>query len=110
MKSFKLILTSFILTAAVLAPLAYAADASSELIAQGRDLFNKKEGLGSKFACILCHKADKAIKLSDVNKAGEGLPAVINKYLTQKSKGPALAADSEKMKALIAYIKYEHAK
>ena len=82
---------------------------SPELIAQGRALFNKKEGLPVKYACILCHQKDKAIKQSDVQEAGDKLPAVINKYLTEKAKGTALAPDSEKMKALIAYIKYEHA-
>jgi cytochrome c553 len=107
MKRLTFALLVFLITSAM----AHAAETPSpELIAQGRDLFNKKEGLGAKFACILCHKADKAIKHSDVEKAGDGLPAVINKYLTQKSKGPALAADSEKMKALMAYIRHEHAR
>ncbi len=90
---------------------AFAAEAPSpELLSQGRDLFNKKDGLGVKFACILCHQKEKAIKLSHVEKAGDGLPTVINKYITTKSKGAPLAADSEKMKALMAYIRFEHAK
>ena len=86
-------------------------DVSPELIAKGRDLFNNKGGgLNNKFACILCHKGDKAIEKTKVEKAGENLPAIINKYLTEKSKGPALAPQSEEMKALMAYIRYEHSK
>ena len=85
-------------------------DVTPELIAKGRELFNAKEGLKIKYACILCHKQDKAIKKSDLQKAGDKLPAVINKYITEKAKGPALAADSEEMKALMAYIRYEHSK
>ena len=85
-------------------------DVTPELIAQGKELFNHKEGLKVKFACILCHKQDKAIKKSDLQKAGDKLPAVINKYLTEKAKGPALAPDSDEMKALMAYIRYEHSK
>jgi len=83
---------------------------SEEQIALGRELFNTKEGLNAKFACILCHKKDKAVKKSHVEKAGDQLPNVINKYLTTKSKGPALAVDSEEMKALEAYIRYEHSR
>ncbi len=83
---------------------------SPELIAKGRDLFNKKEGLAVKFACILCHKKDKAVKKSEIEKAGDKLPAVINKYITTKAKGKALAPDCPEMQALIAYITYEHAK
>ena len=85
-------------------------DVTPELIAHGKELFNQKEGLKVKFACILCHKQDKAIKKSDLQKAGDKLPAVINKYITTKAKGPVLAPDSEEMKALIAYIRYEHSK
>ncbi len=110
MKRFK---TAALLTLAITlfaAPLFAEGEASPELIAKGRDLFNNKEGLKVKFACILCHKGDKAIKKSDVDKVGEKLPSVINKYLTTKSKGAALAADSEEMKALAAYIKNEHSK
>ncbi len=86
------------------------ADNSPELIAQGRELFNRKEGLKVKFTCIMCHKQEKAIKKTDVQKAGDKLPAVINKYITDKAKGPTLAADSQEMKALMAYIRYEHSK
>ncbi len=86
------------------------ADNSPELIAQGRELFNHKEGLKVKFACILCHKQEKAIKKSDVEKAGDKLPSVINKYITEKAKGQAIPADSDQMKALMAYIRYEHSK
>ncbi len=85
-------------------------DVTPELMDKGRELFNHKEGLKVKFECILCHKQDKAIKKSDLQKAGDKLPAVINKYITEKAKGPALAADSEEMKALMAYIRYEHSK
>jgi len=80
----------------------------SESIARGRELFNKKEGLKVKFECILCHKQDKAIKNSEVQKIGDHLPAVINKYLVEKSKGSPLPADGPEMQALMAYIRYEH--
>lgn len=83
---------------------------SAEIIAKGRELFNAKEGLKVKFACILCHKGEKAVKASSVQKAGDKLPAVINKYITKKSKGAAIAADSAEMQALMAYIRYEHSK
>ena len=115
MKNFKHLVFFFILLTGLVSGFLIAAEtaadtASPELIAQGRDLFNKKEGLKVKFACILCHKDDKAVKASHVAKAGDKLPVVINKYLTKKSKGKALAEDSPEMQALIAYIKYEHAK
>ena len=83
---------------------------SSELIAQGRELFNHKEGLKIKFACILCHQQEKAIKKSTLQKIGDKLPAIINKHITEKSKGNALPADSREMKALMAYIRYEHSR
>ena len=83
---------------------------SPELLAQGRELFNTKERLGVKFACILCHQKEKTIKKSEVQKAGDNLPDVINKYLVEKAKGKALDKDSEEMKALAAYIAYEHSK
>lgn len=89
---------------------ALPADVTPELIAKGKVLFETKDGLGTKYACILCHKADKAVKKSAVIKAGDKLPVVINKYITTKSKGKAIAADSEEMKALEAYIRYEHMK
>ena len=85
-------------------------DVTPELMAQGKELFNQKAGLKVKFACILCHKQEKAIKKSDLQKAGDKLPVVINKYITEKAKGPALAPDSDEMKALMAYIRYEHSK
>lgn len=84
---------------------------SQELVDQGRKLFNEKEGLGVKNACISCHKQAKAIKKTKLAKiAPDKFPAVINKYLTTKSKGKALAPDSQEMKALIAYIETEHSK
>lgn len=115
MKNFKHLIFFFILLAGAVSGFLIAAEtpgdtASPELITQGRDLFNKKEGLKVKFACILCHKGKKAIKASHVAKAGDKLPSVINKYLTKKSKGKALAEDSPEMQALIAYIRNEHAK
>ena len=94
------------------APFTFAGQdaATPELIAKGRELFNKKEGLGVKYACILCHQQDKAIKKSSLAKIGGSLPAIINKHITEKSKGKPLPADSEEMKALAAYIRYEHSK
>lgn len=84
-------------------------DASQALIAKGRELFNAKEGLGVKFACILCHKNDKAIKRVEIEKLGSGLPDMINQQIVKKAKGTVqLAKDSEEMKALVAYIKNEH--
>ena len=83
---------------------------SSDLIARGRKLFNNTDGLGTKYACILCHQKGKEIKNSEVAKAGDQLPAVINKYLVDKAKGKALDKNSEEMKALAAYITYEHSK
>ena len=50
------------------------------------------------------------IRISEVQKAGDQLPLVINKYLTGKAKGTALAPDSQEMKALVAYIRHEHSK
>ena len=85
-------------------------DASPELIAKGRELFNNKEGLGAKYACILCHQKEKTLKRSKVLQAGEGLPDLINKSLTEKAKGKSLDRNSEEMKALVAYITYEHSK
>ena len=81
---------------------------SVELITQGKELFTHKEKLGVKYACILCHQGEKAIKRSEVMKLGGRLPDVINKYLVEKAKGKALARDSQEMKALAAYIKYSH--
>ena len=83
---------------------------SPELIAEGRELFNSNKGLGVKYACILCHKQDKAIKKSSLEKLGDKLPVIINKHITEKAKGPAIPADGEQMQALMAYIRYEHSK
>lgn len=83
---------------------------SAELMAQGRALFTTKDGLHTKFACVLCHQKEKVIKKADIERAGDKLPTVINKYITTKAKGPAIAPDSQEMKALIAYIRYEHSK
>ena len=83
---------------------------SAELITQGRELFNRKEGLNIKFACILCHQQEKVIKKSSLDKLGDKLPLIINKHITEKSKGRAIPADSQEMKALMAYIRYEHSK
>lgn len=83
-------------------------NASPELIAEGRELFNTTKSLGNKFACILCHRKDKAIRRAEVAKLGDRLPDVINKYLVEKSKGKPLAKDSQEMKALTAYIVNEH--
>ena len=82
---------------------------SSALIAKGEELFTKKEPLGVKYACIMCHKQEKAIQRSKVDLAGDKLPDVINKYLIEKAKGTKpLSKDSEEMKALTAFIKYKH--
>ena len=86
---------------------ASAEDVSPELITQGRELFNTTK-LGNKFACILCHKKDKAIKRAEVVRLGDKLPDMINKYVVEKSKGKPLAKDSQEMKALVAYIVNEH--
>ena len=89
----------------------YAEEAkpSPELIARGEELFTKKEPLGVKYACIMCHKQEKAIQRSKVDLAGDKLPDVINKYLIEKAKGTKpLPKDSEDMKALAAFIKYKH--
>lgn len=89
---------------------AHAQEASPELIARGRELFNKKEGLSVKYACILCHQKDKVIRRSKLQPLGDKLPDVINKYIVEKSKGKPLAKDSQEMKALEAYILHEHSK
>lgn len=97
-------LLSFLFLRAV----SYAEEPSPELISRGEELFTTKEPLGIKYACIVCHKGSKAIERSKVEKAGEGLPAVINKYIVEKSKGKPLTKDSEEMRALMAFIKYKH--
>ena len=82
---------------------------SPELLKLGNELFNTKEKLGVKFACILCHKQEKAIKKTSLAKLGDKLPEVINLHILEKAKGAKpLALDSEEMKALEAYIRYEH--
>ena len=85
-------------------------EVTPELIAQGKQLFNHKEGLKVKFACILCHQQENAIKKSSVGKLGNNLPAIINKHIVEKAKGLAIPADSPEMKALMTYIRYEHSK
>ena len=89
---------------------ALPADVTPELIFQGKQLFNSKEGLKVKFACILCHQQEKAIKKSSLEKLGDKLPVIINKHITEKAKGPSIPEDSQEMKALMAYIRYEHSK
>lgn len=99
------------LIAANFTPSTVQAADNAALIAKGKELFHSKKGLNVKFECIMCHKQPgKEVKKSHVLKAGDKLPSVINKYITQKSKGKAIAADSEEMKALIAYIQEVHAK
>ncbi len=113
MKKNILSVIAFILfTAAVSSPLSYAADApSADLVAKGKDLFTSKKGLAVKFECILCHKQPgKEIKKAHIAKLGDKFPSTINKYITTKSKGKAIAENSEEMKALMAYIQQEHAK
>lgn len=94
----------------VLFPVFSFAEGDPALIANGRELFNNKEGLSVKYACITCHKQNQAVKLAKVKNLGEKFPSVINKYLTSKSKGKALGPASEEMKALQAYILHEHAR
>ena len=89
---------------------ALPADVTPELIAQGKQRLNHKEGLKIKFACILCHQQEKAIKKSSLEKIGDKLPVIINKHITEKSKGSAIPENSREMKALMAYIRYEHSK
>lgn len=81
---------------------------SPELLARGEELFMKKEPLGTKYACILCHKGEKAIEKAKVTLLGDKLPDVINDYLVKKAKGKPIAKDSEEMKALAAYISHKH--
>ena len=108
------VLLLFYLIAATLAFLPWKGSeagepSSPELLALGRELFNTKEKLGVKFACILCHKQEKAIKKSSVEKLGDKLPEVINLHILQKAKGTkALDPASKEMQALVAYITHEH--
>ena len=107
-----LILLTFVAIEFHLSSVAFAVEknASPELIARGKELFNNKESLGTKYACILCHQKEKTLKRSKILQAGEGLPDLINKSLTEKAKGKSLDRNSEEMKALVAYITYEHSK
>ncbi len=89
---------------------ALPADVTPELMAQGKQLFNSKDGLHVKYACILCHQQEKAINKSTLEKIGGKLPVIINKHITEKAKGQAVSEDSQEMKALMAYIRYEHSK
>jgi len=83
----------------------------AELLTRGRELFNAKEGLGVKYACILCHQKEKVIPRDKVLKLGDKLPDVINQHILEKSKGKKpLLKDSDDMKALMAYIRYEHSR
>ena len=78
--------------------------ADGALVAKGKELFNAKEGLNVKIACILCHKDSKALDPAKMQALGDGLPDVINKYIVEKAKGEAIANDSEEMKALVVYL------
>ena len=86
------------------------ADGDGALVARGRELFNNKQGLGVKYACILCHQKDKAIKKKKALDAGPKLPELINQYIVNKAKGKPLAKDSPDMQALAAYILQEHSR
>lgn len=82
---------------------------SPELLKFGKELFITKEKLGVKYACILCHQREKAIKKSALLKVGGKLPEVINLHILEKAKGSQpLAVESSEMKALMAYIRHEH--
>ena len=82
---------------------------SPELLKLGKELFNHtKANLGTKFDCILCHQKEKAIKREKVIKLGDGLADVINMHFVEKAKGKPIAKDGQEMKALEAYIRYEH--
>ena len=86
-----------------------SADGGGDVVL-GEQLFTSKEGLGTKIACILCHKDDKAIKKERVAALGAQLPETINNYIVTKAKGTAIATDSEEMKALVAYITEKHSR
>jgi cytochrome c len=82
---------------------------SPELIARGEELFMQKGGpLGTKFACILCHKGEKAIEKVKVMKLGDKLPEAINGQIVKQAKGKPLPMDGEELKALAAYIRHKH--
>lgn len=83
---------------------------SPEVMTKGRELFNSKEGLAVKYACILCHQKEKVIKKTAVQKLGDKLPEFINNQIVKKAKGKPIPVDSPNMQALAAYIRYEHSK
>ncbi|MBI4372127.1 MAG: hypothetical protein HY585_00170 [Candidatus Omnitrophica bacterium] len=85
-------------------PMSFAAE-DPALVAKGKQLFENKEGLSTKIACILCHKGDKAIPADKAQQLGDQLPDTINKYVVEKAKGTAIAKDNEEMKALEAYLR-----
>ncbi len=90
-------------------PAGTAAKPSEEELKLGRELFNQKQPLEVKFACILCHQKEKAIKHDKAVQLGDKLPEVINLHITEKAKGSKrLDKESKEMKALIAYILNEH--
>lgn len=101
-------LSFFLVPAPVVKAQDPAAAPPQALIDKGRELFTSKDALGGKFACILCHKNDKAVKKSTIQKLGDKLPLAINKNLTERAKGKKLAEDSEEMQALVAYMRHEH--
>src|SRR3989338_11483118 len=103
MKKICIVTLSILVIVLVQNSLLFAAD--EELVVKGETLFNTKEGLGVKIACITCHKADKAITKGQVAGLGDQLPDSINKYITEKSKGTALDKNSQEMKALETYIR-----
>ena len=84
--------------------IAFAAE-DEALVAKGKELFENKEGLGTKIACILCHQGSKALDPVKINALGDTLPDTINKYIVEKAKGAAIVNDSEEMKALEAYLR-----
>ncbi|MBI3999486.1 MAG: hypothetical protein HY351_02625 [Candidatus Omnitrophica bacterium] len=85
-------------------PVSFAAE-DEALAAKGKELFENKEGLNVKVACILCHKDSKALDPAKMNALGEALPDTINKYVVEKAKGATLAKDGQEMKALEAYLR-----
>ena len=103
----------FLLSGSIAASLAVSGDPggerpSPELLKLGKELFTTKDRLGTKYACILCHQKEKAIKKSSLAKLGDKLPEAINARLLKESKGTKpLARNSEEMKALEAYITHE---
>lgn len=104
----RLIFVFFLLGVVFFSPLGFCQEKpSDELIAYGEKLFTTKQ-LGIKYACLLCHKGEKAIQRTKVMALGDKLPAVINDHIVKKSKGKSIAPDSQEMKALAAYITHKH--